>query len=189
MPDIEQTESSDTGYTPPATQADLDRIIADRVARVKAKPPADYAELQSKAARLDEIEAANKSELEKAQSMIAELTKRAETAESERRVEIIGRAVVSEASRQGAVDPDAVLALLDRDAVTIDDAGRVTGAETAVKALLEAKPYLKAVAGEEGHHEPRHPLLDLGQGARGAPPALNSDDLVKTVERAVGLRT
>jgi hypothetical protein len=52
-------------YTPPATQADLDRIIADRLSREKAKY-ADYGDLKAKAAKFDEAEQANKTELQKA---------------------------------------------------------------------------------------------------------------------------
>jgi cation transport ATPase len=48
------------------TQEQVNRMMQERVARVKSEPPADYEELKAKAARLDEIEEANKSELEKA---------------------------------------------------------------------------------------------------------------------------
>lgn len=52
-------------YTPPATQADLDRIIADRIARERAKY-ADYDDLKAKAAKYDEAVEAQKSEAQKA---------------------------------------------------------------------------------------------------------------------------
>lgn len=61
---------STSGYTPPATQQDLNRIIAERVQRVQAKF-GDYEDLKGKAARLAEIEAANMSESEKAAQKIA----------------------------------------------------------------------------------------------------------------------
>lgn len=48
------------------TQEEVNAIVEKRVARVKATPPADYEDLKAKAARLDELEQANKSELEKA---------------------------------------------------------------------------------------------------------------------------
>lgn len=59
-----------SGYTPPASQEELNRIISDRVAREKAKY-ADYGDLKAKAARLTEIEQANLSEAEKAAQRIA----------------------------------------------------------------------------------------------------------------------
>lgn len=61
-------------YTPPASQADMDRIIADRLSRERGKY-ADYGDLKAKAEKFDAAEAANQSELEKA-------TKRAEEAEA-----------------------------------------------------------------------------------------------------------
>lgn len=47
------------------TQAEMDAIISDRLKRERAKY-ADYSELQAKAAKYDEAEEANKSELQKA---------------------------------------------------------------------------------------------------------------------------
>lgn len=51
-------------FTPPATQADLDRIIGERVARERAKY-ADYADLKDKATKYDEVVEADKTELQK----------------------------------------------------------------------------------------------------------------------------
>jgi hypothetical protein len=62
-------------FTPITSQDDLNRIIADRVQRERGKY-ADYKDLKAKAAQLDEIEQANKSEIEKA-------TDRATKAEAE----------------------------------------------------------------------------------------------------------
>lgn len=46
------------------TQADLDRIVSERLTRERSKY-ADYDELKTKAGKLDEIEQANKTEVEK----------------------------------------------------------------------------------------------------------------------------
>lgn len=69
-------------YTPPASQADLDKIVADRIARERAKY-ADYDDLKDKAAKFTEIENASKSDLEKAQQRADEAERKA--AETERR--------------------------------------------------------------------------------------------------------
>ena len=47
------------------TQEQVDSIVKERLARAKATPPADYEDLKAKAARLDELEEAQKSELER----------------------------------------------------------------------------------------------------------------------------
>jgi len=138
-----QNEGGDNGQ--PAekmlSQTEVDRIVQDRLARERGKY-GDYDDLKAKAAKLDEIEQANASELEKAVKRAEEAESKAKTAGERADANARRAAVVAEATKAGAVDPDAVLALLAKDAVTVGDDGQVTGAEEAVKALLEAKPYL-----------------------------------------------
>ena len=57
-------------FKPITSQDDLNRIIGERVKRAK---PADYDDLKTKAAKLDEIEAANQTEAEKAAKRLADL--------------------------------------------------------------------------------------------------------------------
>lgn len=64
----ETTPGAGDGFKPITSQDELNRIIGERVKRAK---PADYDELKAKAARLDEIEQANKSEIEKANDRVA----------------------------------------------------------------------------------------------------------------------
>lgn len=56
---------SGTGFTPITSQEEFDKRIKARIDRVKATPPADYDELKAKAAKLDELENAQKSEIER----------------------------------------------------------------------------------------------------------------------------
>lgn len=67
-------ENSSDSYTPPATQADLDRIIENRLARERQKV-ADYNELKAKAAKFDEAQEAKKTTEQKAAERIAALEK------------------------------------------------------------------------------------------------------------------
>jgi hypothetical protein len=123
------------------TQDEVNRLIAAEKRRLQAEAP-DLAELRAKAKRLDDIEAASKSELEKAQERIAAAEATAKTATDRAQAALRRAAVVAAAQRAGAVDPDAVLALIPQDAVTVSDDGSVTGVDEAVKALLDAKQYL-----------------------------------------------
>ena len=66
-------------FKPIETQEALDKLITERVSRERKKY-ADYESLKEKAAKLDEIEQANKTELEKAQEKIAQLEQAAEDA-------------------------------------------------------------------------------------------------------------
>lgn len=154
MPDPDPTPTPAPDPTPDPTpaadppafaaitsQEDFDRRIQDRIARVKATPPSDYEDLKAKAAKLAELEEANKTELEKAQER-AEKAERDATAAAE----LVQRtktdsAIVAEAAKRGA-DTDVVVSLLDRSAVEFDSDGAPTNIADAVDALLKDKPFL-----------------------------------------------
>ena len=59
------------------TQEQVDKIVQERLKRAKSEKPADYDELKAKAAKLDEIEDAQKTELER---ITEQATKAQETA-------------------------------------------------------------------------------------------------------------
>lgn len=129
------------------SQADIDRIVQDRLARAKSKPPADYDDLKARAAKLDELEAASKSDLQKAQEAQRKADERAAAAEARANETARRHAIEREAGKQKAADPDDVFAVLQttakyRDMVTMSDDGQVTGVEEAVKAILADKPHL-----------------------------------------------
>lgn len=66
------------------TQEEVDALIKKRLARAKSDVPSDYEELKEKATKFDEIQTANKTELEKANEELgrlrADIAKRDETA-------------------------------------------------------------------------------------------------------------
>lgn len=73
----EHTEQpADEAFKAPASQEELDRIIQGRLDRER-KRFADYDELQKAAARLKELESANKTEAEKTAERLAAAEKRA----------------------------------------------------------------------------------------------------------------
>jgi hypothetical protein len=94
--------------------------------------------------RLQELEDAQKTDLEKAQAKAAALEAQLTAAQAAHESALIRAAVEREAHQQGAVKADVVYRLIDRSGITLDDSGDVKGADKAVKALLEAEPYLKA---------------------------------------------
>lgn len=163
-------DGGDEGGAKTFTQADLDAKIKQRLARA-AEKYADYDELAAKAKKLDEQEAANQTELEQANAKIAALEKQVETITGERdsarsdTQELRVEAKIRDALPKNIVDAEAALALLPRDKVTVGDDGQVTGHEDAVKALIEAKPYL---VGDTPAATPSGPR-DGGAQAAGAP--------------------
>ena len=69
--DSGETAAADE-FKPITSQDDLNKVIADRVARERAKY-ADYKDVKAKAAKLDEYEQANQTEAEKTAKRIADL--------------------------------------------------------------------------------------------------------------------
>jgi hypothetical protein len=124
------------------SQDDLDRLIASRLKRAI---PADYEDLKAKATKLDEAEAAKKSEVERErEARTAAETKAAERIAQANRT-LRRASILAEASAQNAVDPDVIAELLaGSEDIAVDDDGKVTGVKAAVKALLAEKKYLVA---------------------------------------------
>ena len=126
------------------TQAELDRIVGQRLAEERAKF-ADFDALKAKAAKFDEIDAASKTEVERLTQQLAAAQAQAQAATEQSRATLRRAALMSEAAKAQAVDPDVVLALLaSDDTIAVTDDGSVQGAAEAVARLLEAKTYLRA---------------------------------------------
>lgn len=124
------------------TQAELDKIVGDRLKREKDKY-ADYDAVKAKAKQLDDIETANKSDLEKAQTERDALKAERDAAKDEARTVRIESAVISAASEAGAINPADVVAVLPPDAVKVADDGTITGVKEAVAAVLATRPHWK----------------------------------------------
>lgn len=146
---------NDSGYTPPATQAELNKIISERVAREKAKV-ADYNDLKAKAAKFDEIDAQNKSEAEKASERITAAETRATSAE--RRA-------------------DRLEVALDKG-LTPSQAKRLVG-ETREELEADADQLLKDLGDSA---KPRSPKPDPNQGRTGSGPASTADQFAAAIE-------
>jgi hypothetical protein len=90
------------------SQAEVDRIVKDRLAREKAKY-SDYADLKKAAEKLASIEEANKTDLQRA-------TDEAENAKKElaaMRSDVHKQKVINAATKNGAIVPEQVASLLD----------------------------------------------------------------------------
>ena len=73
---------------------------------------------------------------------------KAKAAEQKYQTALTDNRIQAEAVKLGAVDLEAVLKLIDRTNVKINEDGTIAGAEDAVKALLDSKPYLKGAGGK-----------------------------------------
>lgn len=107
----------------------LEKEKADRENQEKAAADKKLADEK----KFEELSTKRQSELESANTTIRELK--------------IERAVERVAGKLGAIDTEAVIKLIDKGALKIDKDGNVENAEEVVKALLEAKPFLKGSNG------------------------------------------
>jgi len=82
---------SDSGFTPPQTQEEFNRMIAPRIERVKAQF-ADYGELKSKAEQFDQMRQASKSEQEQLTEQLTALRTQFEQQQAEsKRLSVIAK--------------------------------------------------------------------------------------------------
>lgn len=79
------TSAAGSEFKPPATQEELNRIIAERVRRAEAKYQ-DYSDLKTKATQFDAMTEAQKTELQRAQDRAEAAEKRAQKLESDRQI-------------------------------------------------------------------------------------------------------
>lgn len=139
----EETSEMDTTTTDDASTEDKPDLAAE-LAKWKSmarKNEALAKQNATAAAKLAKIEEASKTELERAQAAAAEADQRARAAEERIARALTKAAVSAAAAKAGAIDADAVLALLPPDAVTVDG-DDIKGVDEAIKQLRESKPYL-----------------------------------------------
>jgi hypothetical protein len=155
------------------TQEELDRIVAERIARERKKTEkfADYDDVKAKLGELQQAEAerekAKLSETERLEAEKAAAIQAAEDAKAERDKALkaankrLIKAEFKTLAREMHVRQDALddaYKLADLVNVNVDEDGNVAGVEDVVKALIESKPYLvekpsaqpKAIGGASG---------------------------------------
>lgn len=129
---------------PPAAGQEPATFPADYVAELRREAAKHRKAATDAEAKLKAQDDAKLSETERLTKRTAELEAQLASANAAHESALIRAAVEREAHQQGAVKADVVYRLVDRSAITLDDSGDVKGADKAVKALLEAEPYLKA---------------------------------------------
>lgn len=159
------------------TQAELDRMFQDRVARERQKY-ADYDDLKAKAGEFDKLQDAQKTELEREREARAKAERDLIETRTQAQETRVRSAIVAEAARR-QMDPDVATAMLDRSLLEFDQDGSPTNIVSAMDSLLEAKPQL-AGGGSGGSGDP-------GLGARGSKGQLTTTDGMSAEEIAAAL--
>lgn len=162
------------------TQADLDRVIADRIKRERAKYE-DYDALKDQATKWAEYEEAQKSELEKAIGARDQAIRDRDEALQEANDRLLRAAFLAEAGKVGAKHPEDAYLLADLSNASIADDGFVSGVDIAVQGLVESGRLVLT-------GRPPAPALDEGAGSGDTQPVkvrLSAEE--EAVARKMGL--
>jgi hypothetical protein len=128
----DEGDGSGDGEEEKVSKSELDKVKARMQAADKAKSAAE--------AKLREIETAKLGDLEKAKLQVDELTKRAEVAEKALKDTQIENAF-HRSNKFDFHDVADAIAALDLSGVDIDEDGKVTGMESAIKDVVKRKPH------------------------------------------------
>lgn len=151
---------------------------AAEIRRLRAENAKHRTSARDAQTKLGEIEKAQLSKEEQAEARAAAAEQAAQAADERAKSVALTADIKVHAAAQGAVDVDAVVALIDRSKVSIDDEGNVTGGKSAVEALLKAKPYLVAPGGPQGRNG-----ANFGDGSGDRPP---TGDMNAAIRRQAG---
>jgi hypothetical protein len=165
-------DTGDGGAEKTFTQADVDKLIGQRLARETAKY-GDYDTYKASHAELEQLKAQNASELDKAKREakaegIAEVT-----------TKVNGRLIASEARALASAmefhNPADAVGLVDLGSIRVSNDGEVDS--EAIKALITAlakeRPYLIRAPKEDP--KPGKPKSDPSQGPRGGGTGTTAD--------------
>lgn len=156
-------ESGDGGeskFTPPATQADFDRIIESRLAREREKFKG-FDDAKAKAEKWDAHQAAQGNGKEKpeggSETSVEDAKKAGETEATQRFLKrIVSTEVRSEAKALGFHDPDDALGVIDEKSLPVKDEEADTETiQKLVKELADKKPWLVAKSSRRPGERPR----------------------------------
>lgn len=151
-------DGADKGDAKSYTQAELDRMFGERTRQARKAGIAELLkelgvekaeDIKAALQKAKEAEEAQLSELEKANKRAADLEAKAKQADEARTIaevraqeKLLKAAVMAEATRQGFNDAADAWQFVDRTKIEAGEDDSFKGLDKAVKAVLEAKPYL-----------------------------------------------
>jgi len=140
-----QDGTQPAAYTPPQSQADLDRIVEARLARERQKLAGEYGgDAASVKAQLDEYAKYKESQKTETEKAIDEAKQGATTEVTQRFLsKLVGSEVKALASAAGFNDPADALAVIDPASLPVkDDEPDTEAIKKLVEKLATDKPYL-----------------------------------------------
>lgn len=161
------------------TQDELNRMFSERARQaegslLKKLGFEKVEDAQAALNRLKTIDDGQKTDLQKAQDKVAELTKNNETLINQQKAQIAQYEVMLAAGKLGIVDPDAAFKLLDTSKLEFNKEGKPTNTEQLLRDLVKEKPWLAGSGSSASNHAKNH-------GGD------TSDAVVNAARRAAGL--
>lgn len=157
----------------------VDELQAE-LERTRAALKTANSESAARRKKLDELDAKEKkaqqaqlSEVEQIKAQLAEAQAAQKQAAQEIAAMRLRGAVEREAVKLGFKNPDDAYLLADMTGVEMDDAGKVSGVESALKELVKARPYL--VGADEKKLPPNINARDAGKGNQQSDEARKKD--------------
>jgi hypothetical protein len=154
--------------TPEQLAPELQALIDTAARKASQEANREAKALRERLKAFEEADAKRKeaemTELEIAQKRATEAVEAANAAAAQLKDERLRAAVINEAAKQGVADPMDAYQLLDKAAL-VTDSGDVGDVAAAIKQLVDAKPYLKALGPttnptNPGGHTPAPTLSD-----------------------------
>lgn len=147
-------EGDPPGDEPPEGDPPTDELVkefgekgAAEIRRLRGENAGHRTKNRELSTKLTDIERAQLTEAEQAKARADDAEKKAQEAVTRAQAIAIAADIRVHAATAGAVDVDAVVALVDRSSIEADDDGNVKGGKAAVDALLKSKPFLVAPGG------------------------------------------
>jgi len=143
------------------TQDELNRMFGERARQAEGsllkKLGFDKVEdAQTALNRLKTIDDGQKTDLQKAQEKIAELTKNNEILTNQQKAQIVQYEVMLAAGKLGIVDPDAAYKLLYTSKLEFNKEGTPANTEQLLRDLVKEKPWLVGSGSSASNHAKNH---------------------------------
>lgn len=159
--DAGEDKQQQSDFNPIQTREQFDAVAA-RIRRQERERFKDYDDVKAKADQFDKLQDEQRTQAEKDAAARATAEAERDQARQDLRNMKARTKIERAAQKAGAVDAEAVYALLDHNAIEYDDDGMPTNADALVDELLEERPFLKGgTAGTGGRKN------EADQGARG----------------------
>lgn len=162
------------GQTTNNGTVDLKSLTPEQLAPVLENPNFwnldRIAKLREKASKADTFESEKKAQEEEAlkkkgefEALATKATQERDEYKSKYEKSVVDNQITIAAQKAGAVDVPAVLQLIDRSGIKLNDDGTVAGIDEAVNSLITGKPYLKGNGTTPTVGSPSNPNPSEGQ--------------------------